>query len=135
MSDTERKNMPEAPASATARVKSKNGFSWLFTLRGTSGTELVGMLEKFEADMINREWTPVEDAPRGGFKKPVEYVEGRTCPTDGAKLVYATKQDGSKFIKCENQRWNKMLKRPEGCTFVEWPNAQGQNREAYQGDY
>lgn len=48
----------EAPASATAKVRSPRGFSYLFTLRATTGTQLLTMLENFEKNVIDKSWTP-----------------------------------------------------------------------------
>ncbi len=113
----------DAPASATVKIKSKNGFEYLFTLRDEKASKLMFKIDAMEAKWISLGWTPLAQQARGGFPpKQVDYVPNRTCPTDGARLVSATKRDGTKFIKCEN---NKFINgQQSGCKFVEWPNQQ-----------
>jgi len=119
--------LPEAPKSATVKVISPNGFHWLCTVRGDDKTSLLADMEKFEESVLAKNWKPELPPVRGGgfAPKPVEYVEGRVCPTDGAKLIHATKRDGTKFIKCENNKW--VNNQQTGCKFVEWSQANYEN--------
>src|SRR5258708_37780753 len=115
----------DAPASATVKIKSKNGFEYLFTMRDEKASNLMFKIDAMEKKWLALEWTPLSQNTRGGFApKPVDYVPNRTCPQDAARLVYATKKDGSKFIKCENNKWDKMQNRVIGCPFIEWPKPQ-----------
>lgn len=118
----EQNQLPEAPASATVKIKSKDGFEWLFTIRDEKASVLSFKMKAMEKNWLEQGFTPLAQNARGGFpKKEPEYVPNRTCPNDGAKLVYANKRDGSKYIKCENNKWDKINNRATGCQFVEWP--------------
>lgn len=112
----------EAPASANVRVQTQNGYQWQITMRTETVKDLVSQIKVMEALFANEswsvpEWQKDEDKPK---KYEPEYVEGRVCPTCGEKLVYAKKQDGTKFIKCSTNKWNKFKKKAEGCPYVEW---------------
>lgn len=120
----ENNTLPEAPASATVKIKSKNGFEYLFTLRESSGTALLGKLELLETDLTNRGYTALSQGNgfgRSKEAKPKSYVEGRVCPLDGGRLIQP--EPGSKMpIKCENNKWNPTTKQAYGCKYVEWPS-------------
>lgn len=123
----EKNQLPEAPASATVKIKSKDGFEWLFTIRDEKASQLMFKMKAMEKNWLEGGFTPLAQNSFG--KKPatpVEYVEGRMCPNDNARLVKATKKDGTKFIRCEN---NKFINGQQtGCKFVEWNN---QPRQEY----
>lgn len=51
-------NLPEAPASVTARVVSDQGFHLLFTLRDTSVSGLITKFEEFQKHVLSRGWKP-----------------------------------------------------------------------------
>src|SRR5690348_5872020 len=53
-----KRDLPEAGASATARVVSRKGFHWLFTIRDTSGTALLPKLSTFEETVLEQGWSP-----------------------------------------------------------------------------
>lgn len=115
--------MPEAVASVTYSLITPNEFPILFTVRGTSGTELLETMTTVEGMLKIKGFKP-QPLRQGGFppKKEIEYVEGRLCPLCGEKLVYAIKKaDGSKFIKCSTQKYDFATKTSSGCNFVEWP--------------
>lgn len=119
----EQNQLPEAPASATVKIKSPQGFEWLFTIRDEKASVLTFKMKAMEKKWIEEGFISLSQTPRGGFpKKEPEYVPNRTCPNDGARLVFATKRDGSKYVKCENNNWDKLNNRSTGCQFVEWPN-------------
>lgn len=114
----------EAAISINTRIKSPAGFEYQLTFRKGATSEdfssLMKLVDEKEKVLANKGFTPVS-----GNKYPqkqVDYVQGRTCPNDGAKLIYATKKDGTKYIKCENNKWDKANNRPTGCQFVEWPD-------------
>ncbi len=71
----------EAPASATAKVKSPNGFVWLFTRRNESAGELLKEIEVLEKALLSKGFQPVEEPQKGGRKGKSNYVE---APTDGS---------------------------------------------------
>ncbi len=73
-------------------------------------------------------FTPVVKGFPKKEAKPIEYVPDRKCPTCGAQLIYATKKDGSKFIKCSTNKY--MNGQSTGCPFVDWMN---DPRQAHNG--
>lgn len=114
---------PEAPASATVKIKSPNGFEWLFTIRDEKASTLSFKMKAMEENWMKSGFTPL--AQNNGFKrenKPVEFVEGRVCPECQNRLVHAQKKDGTKFIKCETNKWDALSKRSTGCDYVDWGN-------------
>lgn len=119
MTDIKENILPEAPASATVKIKSKDGFEWLFTMRDEKASNLMFKMKAMEAKWLSEGFTPLAQ----GFKKdkpPVEYLEGAVCPLDAGKIVKATKKDGSKFLKCEN---NKFINGQQvGCKWLDWNN-------------
>ena len=115
--------------SATVKVKTKNNFEWLFSIRAETTADLVSKMETMEKLWTEKEWTPIAQNTYGGKKewpaKVIEYLDGELCPLDGGRLVKP--QPGSKApIKCENNRWNFQLKKAEGCEFVKWPKKEGE---------
>ena len=113
--------LPEAPATATVKIKSTAGFEYLFTLRDEKASNLMFKIAAMEKKWLELGWTPLAQQTKGGFpQKQIDYVPNRTCPTCGSRLVRATTKDGKKMIKCETNKWNFTLKRSEGCPFIEW---------------
>ncbi len=86
-------NLNEASASATVKIKSKNGFEYLFTLRDEKASVLMFKLAAMEKKWIDLGWTPLAQNAFKGPQKPIEYVPDRVCPKCQNKLVYATKKD------------------------------------------
>ena len=52
----------EAPASATVKIKSKNGFEYLFTLREMTGTALLNKMESLELDLLSRGYSALSQS-------------------------------------------------------------------------
>ena len=114
---------PEAPASVSYAIVTSAGFPATLTVRSYATKDdveaLFNNIKDAEARMIVGGFQP--DFKKKGFtKKPVEYVDGKVCPTCGEKLVYGKKKDGSKFIKCSTNVWNKEQKKYTGCPYVDW---------------
>lgn len=106
--------------SATVKVRTKNNFEWLFSIRAETTKDLVVKMETMEEIWLEKNWIPIAQNTSKFPQKVIEYVEGELCPLDGGRLVKP--QPGSKApIKCENNRWNFQLKKAEGCEFVKWP--------------
>jgi hypothetical protein len=115
-------NIPEAVASVTYSITSSGGYPALFTVRGVSGFKLLETMEEIEETLVKKGYKP-QTKSSGFVKKEKEYLPDRKCPTCGGKLVVIPKKDGSgKFYKCENNKWNPMTKRAEGCQYVDWNN-------------
>lgn len=119
------KNIPEAVASVTYSITSPNGFNALFTVRSTSGTELLNQMKLIESQLTTNGYKPQERKAWGGAKreeKPIVYVEGRACPMCGERLVETTTSTGKKLIKCSTQKFDFTTKQVSGCKYVEWGN-------------
>lgn len=123
MTDTkEIAKLPEAPASLTVKVKSKNGFEYLITARDMEMSSLFKKVDWVEKYFLANGWTALAQGNSGGFpKKQVNYVPDRKCPTCGNPLVYAETKTGKKFIKCSTNKWDFATKQAVGCAFTEWP--------------
>lgn len=116
--ETLQSNMPEAVASVTYSLVTPRKFNVLFTVRGTSGSELLETMRTIELALLEKGYEAQPQKNYGGFvKKEIKYVEGRTCPQCNGRLI-----DTDKSIKCENNKWNPVTKQAEGCKFIEWKN-------------
>jgi len=51
--------LPEAPASATVKIKSPNGYEWLYTVRDTKAGELITKMSFLERVFQSEGWTPL----------------------------------------------------------------------------
>lgn len=112
-------NLNEAPASATLSVVTPKGFNTLFTIRDMSVNELIKKIGIVEEKLDELGYKP-QVRQTFGAKKEVEYVEGKICPLDGGRLVKKVTKAGKPFHKCENNKWNPMTNKAEGCQFVDW---------------
>jgi len=120
--------LPEAIASITFTVK-VDGFPALYTVRDSeSGAKLIEKLPKILEAMKGVNMVPDERFKKFDKKEP-EYVEGRVCPTCKEKLVYAMKKDGTKYIKCSTNKWDRVTKTATGCPFVDWDAFSGTSKK------
>lgn len=112
-------NESEMPVVMFTNYKRVDGFEVSITLRGTDLADVAKDLDTAIKAIIAKGGTPVSRQNKGFPPKVINYVEGRTCPKDGGRLI---KPDAgsNKPIKCENNRWNFQTKQVEGCPFVEW---------------
>jgi len=110
-------NIPEAVASVTYSVTSKDGYNALFTVRGEKGMELLEMMKTIEKKLDENGYTP--QVKKSWGKQEAEVVPDRKCPTCGSDLVYFMAK-GKKHIKCSKQTWNRQTNSKEGCPFTEW---------------
>jgi hypothetical protein len=113
--------LPEAPASVTYSVTSKDGFNALFTIRGTSGKDLLTTMEKIEEVLVTRGYKPQEKRTFGA-KKEVEYVEKTNCPKCGGRLVKKFTKENKLFHKCENGKYDFTTKTNTGCDYINFLN-------------
>jgi len=113
---------PEAPASVSYTIKTKNGFSAIFTMRDTEAKELVNKMSTIEEYWLKTGVTPDIKTYGKPPSNPVEYVEGRNCPNCGNKLVYfeIKTKPGIKHIRCSTQKYDFTTKQTVGCQFTEW---------------
>lgn len=112
----------EAPASMTFKVMYK-GIEVLVTNRDTS-VAIQPFLDKAQKAINWALENGFEAPPQRNFfqkkEKVVDYVEGRTCPTDGGKLIKKTTKDGKTFVECENRKYDFTTRTTSGCSFIEW---------------
>ena len=117
------KDSTEARASATITVKTPGGFETLVTIRDYEDKDLtkkqLAYLLSLDKTLVTLGFTPVV---RGGFakkeSKPTEYIEGRDCPIDHAKLVVGV---GKISERCENYKYDFTTKKNIGaCTHIIW---------------
>lgn len=111
----------EAPASVNFRIMYK-GVEVQVTRRDIN-IEIKPFLEKTKSGIdwaLTNEFTapPPRFSPKP--QREVEYVPDKLCPLCGEKLVYATKKDGTKYIKCSTNKWNPQTKMATGCQYVSW---------------
>lgn len=87
--------LPEAPASATVKIKSKNGFEYLFTIRDVQASKLLDKLALFEDLILDREYTPL--AQGNGFSKAP--VATKTCTVHSVEMKEKTsKRTGKTYF-------------------------------------
>ena len=130
-------NIPEAVASVTYSVTSKNGFNALFTVRGESGTNLLEAMETIETVLKDKGYVPqVKQSFGGGVKKEVQYVEGKVCPKCKGKLIIKSRKDGKPFHQCENKKWNSFTNKNDGtCDYTDWLNPPKPTTPMTVGEY
>ncbi len=75
LSQPEKPPLPEAPASATVKVVSPKGYSWLFTMRSDSAEDLLFKTLTMEGHFENYGWKPVEEG------KQAAKAQGTPQPT------------------------------------------------------
>lgn len=114
---------PEAGAVVNVDYKRTDGFVVKLTLRDETGSKVLERLEIALAKIRAEGGTPYERSSFAKAAKPVEYVEGKMCPTCSSRLIHTSTKDGRKFIKCEKNKWDFTLKKSTGCPYAEWPNA------------
>jgi hypothetical protein len=113
--------LPEAPASVTYSIISKDGFNALFTIREMTGLALIEKMSAIEKKLLELEYKP-QVKQVFGQKKEVEYVEGKVCPKDGGKLkIIISKKDGKTYWACVNGHYDYMTKMTTGCNFITTP--------------
>ena len=122
--------MNEAPVVMFTNYKRADGYEVSLTLRGDELKTVAKDLDSAIKLIITAGGQPAVRG-RGGFApKPVEYIEGRTCPEDVARIIRARKKDGTEYAKCENNKWDKIANKPTGCKYIDWNfGKEGQSSE------
>ncbi len=101
----EDQNLPEAAASATCKVKSPAGFSYLFTMRSEQVKTLMLKLLDMEVWFKKAGWVPQENGY--GQPKVDNKAKQEAClhPEDQVKLIQVKKEGpntGKWFKSCRN---------------------------------
>lgn len=114
--------MPEAVASVTYNLKTKKGYPILFTMRGADEDKLLDRMTAIEMQFETLGMQPDIRTYGGGGKKPDDkkYVEGKTCPKCGGKVLDITTKTGKRLHQCENRKYDYTTKTTSGCDFMEW---------------
>lgn len=108
---------PEAGATAFFGYKRTDGFEVSLTLRDETGQNLLEKLEGAIAKVKKEGGIPLP-LRSSGFVKPINYIEGRVCPKNGARLVAG---QGKIKEKCENYKWGFNEKKNIGtCDYLVW---------------
>jgi hypothetical protein len=120
MTDTEIINLNEAPASVTYSITSKGGYNALFTIRATSGKELLITMDDIEKVLIAKEYKP--QAPKFGQKKEIEYVKDLSgnpmlCPTCKVGHIKIINSAKGTFYGCDTSKFDPVTKTYTGCKF------------------
>ncbi|MCB0163780.1 MAG: hypothetical protein KDI79_06115 [Anaerolineae bacterium] len=74
--------LPEAPASATAKMTSPNGLEWLITLRDLSASGLLNKINQLETKLLTDGWQPVTNGPSPA-SAPADAGGPPVCPYHG----------------------------------------------------
>ncbi|MCX7911144.1 MAG: hypothetical protein N2505_06170 [Endomicrobia bacterium] len=122
MAKTENNQLPESPTSATLSAITPKGYSILLTIRDEKLSELVKKIDWVENwfDVSGYKPQPQKFGQNLKEKKEVKFVEGRTCPKCGGRLIEKVSKAGKKYNACEKGKYNFKTKQVEGCQFVEW---------------
>lgn len=111
----------EARAIEFTSYTDDRGFERHITIRGMSGTEVMGKMDLAITYILENGGKPLvkpQGYGKNGSTKPVETVSGRVCPTCSSPLIYAIKRDGTKFIKCSTNKY--INGQSTGCPYVSW---------------
>lgn len=71
----------------------------------------------------------------------VQWLNGTTekldedCPECGQKLVLFTTTKGKQMKKCSTSGWDPKLRKPTGCTYVQWLKAQVNQKSNYGEEF
>lgn len=72
----------EAPASATVKVLTPEGFEWMFTMRDERPASLIDKIKRFEAAAQQAGWQPA-----AGSRQPQVQPQPKPQPKEGGKFV------------------------------------------------
>lgn len=80
-------NLPESPASVTARVVTNKGFHILFTVRDLTVSGLMNKLEQFQAQALNKGWKPETKTTQDEKEAVVSGVKGGLSPVKSQEVL------------------------------------------------
>ncbi len=110
----------EARAIEFTSYTDDRGFERHITIRGMSGTEVMGKMDLAITYILENGGKPLvkpQGYGKNATKPPLEYVEGKLCPNDQGRLI---KGQGKVKEKCENNKYDPVQKKAIGCTYVVW---------------
>lgn len=99
--------LPEAPASATVKVRTVGGYEWLLTTRTVSTNELIQRIELLDAFFASNGWENVSQGYGGKKNEVAKHPDtgkpAGTCDSCGGPMVISKK--GKPY--CKNLCWKK----------------------------
>lgn len=100
--------LPEAPASATTKVKTSEGYEWLITTRATTMSELLKRVDLLNSTFKEKKYDPVIQAKYPGKNDKPKHPNagketGERCSNCGGVMVYSNQ--GKAY--CKNLCWKK----------------------------
>jgi hypothetical protein len=118
----EQKAMPEAPLSIHIDTYYK-GFHSGITIRLPDNkvipsSRITTMIDNLIFQGFKPSWN--EDTNKAQTPAKVMEATAGLCPKCGSPLVEAKKKDGTSYIKCSTNKWNKITKQATGCDYVDW---------------
>jgi len=116
-------HFPEAPASVTYDLQSPAGFGLLFTVRGSSGFDLLAKMPELEDRIRELQYVPKPARSYGGGfpKKEPNIIEGKKCPKCGMSVVKSvSRKTGKSYEKCSTAMWDPITQTSRGCDHFEW---------------
>lgn len=121
---TDKSNLPEAPASVTYSITSRDGYNALFTVRDTDGIHLLQTMSIIEDKLKALLYIP-QVKPVFGQKKEIEYVPDKKCLKCGGRLKIIHAKNGGTYWSCENGKYDYLTKQKTGCDFFTSPDNYG----------
>lgn len=105
--------LPEAPASANVRIKTKRGYQWQVTMRTETMSQLFKQIEAVENLLETKGWTVPEwqQEKKSTGQTSFKNFETKTCPKCGSKMYkHQVKKEGKNkgrwFWSCSNKSCN-----------------------------
>jgi hypothetical protein len=124
---TKQDNIPEAVSSVTYSLESPDGFNILFTVRGTSGAELLTAMRTTIEPELKSQGYKAQVRNTFGPKPKKEYVTvpNQKCPLCSQPMIYSEVKDKmtgqpKMIVKCSTGKYDYQTKQQSGCTFINW---------------
>jgi len=124
MTDTNKhldNDFPEAPASVTYSIVSRDGYPALFTIRDSTVLGLIQKMSIMEDKLKALLYTP-QVKQSFGAKKEVEYVKDASgnpmpCPTCKVGKIKVIHSPKGTFYGCDQSKFNPTTKSYDGCKY------------------
>lgn len=95
----EKAELPEAPASASMKVKSPLGYEYIFTMRDESAKTLLFKMNAMEVHMNASGFTPVaQNTPRGGNLTSQAPKVTKQCTVHNEEMIQQLSKKGMPYF-------------------------------------
>ncbi len=121
-------SLPEAPMSIHIDTYYK-GFHSGISIRMSDNSviptkRIMTVIDSLILNGFQPSWNPETNNAHSSPQKvtgsqPVTPQLG-SCPQCGSPLIEAKKKDGTSYIKCSTNKWDKFKKVATGCDYVDW---------------